>query len=65
MLPGVCYHGNPSGSASGAERVAIYTGKPAAVRMWQQRQSPRLGPHHKQNADDAQDESGNGGAALG
>jgi hypothetical protein len=28
MLPGVCYHGNPSGTASGAERVATYTGRP-------------------------------------
>ena len=27
MLPGVCYHGNPSGSLSGAERVASYAGK--------------------------------------
>ena len=28
MLPGVCTYGNPSGSASGTERVATYTGKP-------------------------------------
>ncbi len=28
MLPGVCYYGNPSGSRSGAERVATYTSAP-------------------------------------
>lgn len=28
MLPGVCIYGNPSGSRSGAERVATYTGRP-------------------------------------
>ena len=27
LLPGICYHGNPSGSLSGAERVASYAGK--------------------------------------
>ncbi len=28
MLPGVCYYGNPSGSRSGAQKVAVYNGKP-------------------------------------
>ena len=40
MLPGVCYHGNPSGSASGPERVAIYTGRPGEELFCEEHRLP-------------------------
>jgi hypothetical protein len=40
VLPGVCYHGNPSGSLSGAERVAVYTGRSGEELLCEEHRLP-------------------------